>query len=163
MQPYRDGTTHVVMAPVSFLHRSASLGTCSLSPGKTAQYGNSEEEFQHLQAVPEHCPHFYPFILGLFRTGMREGEVVPLRPEDVDLQARCVCGQRGFTAGQLSNTPKSRQRRTVDLSRDLVAVLKDYLVVRETEAMLKGQSTEGWLLTTPHGENIQSNNFRDRV
>jgi len=122
-----------------------------------------EEECRILQTAHEHCPHYYPFILCLFRTGMREGEAVALRPEDVDLQERYVCVQRNFTAGQLSDTPKSRQRRTVDLSSDLVTVLKDYLVVREAEAMLGGQSSEGWLFTTLQGEIIRSNNFRDRI
>ncbi len=131
--------------------------------GEEVQVFTHEEEIRILQTAQDHCPHYYPFILCLFRTGMREGEAVALRPDDLDLQGRSVWVQRNFTAGQLSNTPKSRQRRTVDLSLDLVTVLKDYLVVREAEAMLKGQSSEGWLFATPQGEIIRSNNFRDRI
>ena len=33
----------------------------------------------------------------------------------------------------------------------------------EAEAMLGGQSSEGWLFTTLQGEIIRSNNFRDRI
>ncbi len=122
-----------------------------------------EEECLVLKTAKEHCPHYYPFILLLFRTGLREGEAVALRPEDLDLRKRSVWVQRNFTAGQLSNTPKSRQKRKVDLSQDLVAVLKEYLVIREAEAVLNGLASEGWLFTAPSGAMIHSNNFRDRV
>jgi len=131
--------------------------------GEQVQVFMHEEEYRILQTAQEHCPHYYSFILCLFRTGMRVGEAVALRPEDLDLHRPYVWVRRNFTAGELSNTPKSRQRRTVDLSSDLVTVLKEYLVVREAEAMLNGQSSKGWLFTTPHGEIIRSNNFRDRI
>lgn len=42
---------------------------------------NHEEECRVLQKAQEKCPHYYPFILLLFRTGMREGEAFALRPE----------------------------------------------------------------------------------
>lgn len=103
------------------------------------------------------------FILLLFRTGLREGEAIALRPEDLDLRKRYVWIQRNFTAGQLSDTPKSRQSRKVDLSHDLVAVLKDYSVVQEAEAMLNERPSRKWLFTTPGGDMIRSNNFRERV
>ncbi|MCA9469812.1 MAG: site-specific integrase [Nitrospira sp.] len=122
-----------------------------------------EEEWAILKTAQERYPHYYPFILLLFRTGLREGEAVALRPEDLNLRTRCLWVQRNFTAGQLSNTPKSRQKRQVDVSQDLATLLKDYLVVREAEALLNGQSVDGWLFTTPQGDIIRSNNFRDRV
>jgi hypothetical protein len=51
----------------------------------------------------------------------------------------------------------------VDLSQDLVAELKRYLVVQEAEALLKDRPGKGWLFTTPQGAMIHGNNFRDRV
>jgi len=131
--------------------------------GEDVSVFTHEEECQVLATAKERCPHYYPFILLLFRTGLREGEAVALRPEDLDMRQRYLWVQRNFTAGQLSNTPKSRQKRRVDLAQDLVAVLQDYSVVREAEALLKGQPVDGWLFTTPRGEIIRANNFRDRV
>lgn len=122
-----------------------------------------EEEYLLLKTVKEQYSHYYAFILLLFRTGLREGEAIALRPEDLDLRKRSVWVQRNFTAGQLSNTPKSRQKRKVDLSQDLVAVLKDYLVIQEAEALLSSRTQERWLFSTPSGSMIRSNNFRDRV
>jgi integrase len=71
--------------------------------------------------------------------------------------------QRNFTAGQLSNTPKSRQKRRVDLAQDLVTVLRETLVIGEAEAMLQGTPRKGWLFPATQGGIIRSNNFRDRV
>jgi integrase len=122
-----------------------------------------EEERVVLQTAQEKCPHYYPFILCLFRTGLREGEAVALRPEDLDLNHRYMLIQRNFTAGRMSDTPKSRKRRTVDLSQDLITVLRETLVVREAEAMLQGSPREGWLFPATQGGIIRSNNFRDRV
>jgi integrase len=115
-----------------------------------------EEEWRVLETAKEHYPHHYPFILLLFRTGLRVGEAVALRPEDLDLRKRSVWVQRNFTAGQLSNSPKSRQKRKVDLAEDLVAIFKDYLVIQEAEALLPGRSQDEWLFTTPQGAMIDA-------
>ena len=86
-----------------------------------------------------------------------------LRPEDLDLNHRYMLIQRNFTAGRMSDTPKSRKRRTVDLSKDLITVLRETLVVGEAEAMLQGAPREGWLFPATQGGIIRSNNFRDRI
>ncbi|MCA9454318.1 MAG: site-specific integrase [Nitrospiraceae bacterium] len=150
---------HVQHNPALKTSKLIKTGKC----GEEVDTFSHEEECRVLQTTKEKYPHYYPFILLLFRTGMREGEAVALRPEDLDLRKRYVWVQRNFTAGQLSNTPKSRQKRKVDLAHDLVAVLRDYLVVREAEAMLNERTAEEWLFTTPGGDMIRSNNFRDRV
>lgn len=131
--------------------------------GEDVQVFTHEEERQLLHTAQERCPHYYLFLLLLFRTGLREGEAVALRPEDLSLRDRCLWVKRNFTAGQLSDTPKGRKQRRVDLSQDLAAGLKEYLVVREAETLLQGQAHEGWLFTSPQGGIIRSNNFRDRV
>ena len=131
--------------------------------GERVEVFTHEEERLVLQTAQEKCPHYYPFILCLFRTGLREGEAVALRPEDLDLNHRYMLIQRNFTAGRMSDTPKSRKRRTVDLSQDLITVLRETLVVREAEAMLQGVPREGWLFPATQGGIIRSNNFRDRV
>jgi len=131
--------------------------------GERVEVFTHEEELVVLQTAQEKCPHYYPFILCLFRTGLREGEAVALRPEDLDLNHRYMLIQRNFTAGRMSDTPKSGRRRTVDLSQDLITVLRETLVVREAEAMLQGSPKEGWLFPATQGGIIRSNNFRDRV
>jgi hypothetical protein len=48
--------------------------------GERVEVFTHEEERLVLQTAQEKCPHYYPFILCLFRTGLREGETVALRP-----------------------------------------------------------------------------------
>lgn len=117
-----------------------------------------------LHAFKTRRPHYYPFVLTLFRTGMREGEAVALQPGDLDLRSRHVLIQRNLASGLfLEESPKNGKARAVDLAMDLVPVLKDHLAMREAEAALSGQSVSPWLFTTPDREMIRSNNFRDRV
>jgi integrase len=51
----------------------------------------------------------------LFYTGLRLGELLPLRWEDVDLADRLLLVRRGLSAGQ-ETLPKGRQHRFVPLS-----------------------------------------------
>jgi integrase len=117
-----------------------------------------------LNAFKTKQPHYYPFVLTLFRTGMREGEACALQPEDLDLMSRHALVQRNLASGVfLEPSPKSGKARSVDLAADLVPVLKDHLALREAEAALTGKLPSPWLFTTPDSDMIRSNNFRDRV
>jgi|GEM_PF-2706967 len=122
-----------------------------------------EEEQAILREAKTSASFYYPFILFLFRTGVREGEAVALRPEDLDFQSRYALISRNYTMRRLVDTPKGGRSRKVDLSKDLVETLKGHLTVQEAEATLSGQERPEWLFTSPQGELIHSNNFRDRV
>jgi integrase len=135
------------------------------SPKRTIEgvFTHAEAELV-LHAFKTHQPHYYPFALMLFRTGMREGEVVALQPGDLDLRSRHVLTQRNLASGLfLEESPKNGKAPSVDLAVDLVPVLKDLLAMREAEAALRGQPVSPWLFTTPDQKLIRSNNFRDRV
>ncbi len=56
------------------------------------------------------------------KTGMRQGELLALTWADVDLQGSVIHVRRSFTGGQ-TTTPKSHERRDVDLTDDVVAML----------------------------------------
>ena len=58
----------------------------------------------------------------LFYTGLRLGELLPLRWEDVDLHDRLLLVRRGLSAGQ-ETLPKGRQHRFVPLSKPATATL----------------------------------------
>jgi integrase len=135
------------------------------SPKRTIEgvFTQAEAELV-LHAFKTHQPHYYPFALMLFRTGMREGEIVALQPDDLDLRSRHVLIQRNLASGLfMEESPKNGKARSVDLAIDLVPVLKDHLAVREAEAALSGRPVSPWLFTTPDQKLIRSNNFRDRV
>jgi len=112
-----------------------------------------EEEVLILSKAQEVCPHYYPLIFCLFRTGLREGEAVALTADDLDLAHRIVGIERNFTAGRLENSPKNGKRRQVDLAPDLVEMLKNHVAVQEAEAALTGQPRSRWLFPTLRGGN----------
>lgn len=123
-----------------------------------------EEESLILAATKVRLPEYYGFILLLFRTGMRVGEASALMPEDMDLRSRYILIQRNLASGiYLEESPKSGKNRRVDISADLVPILKEHLAMREAEAALTGTPPAPWLFTMPQGDMIRSNNFRHRV
>ncbi|MBI5410501.1 MAG: site-specific integrase [Nitrospirae bacterium] len=116
------------------------------------------------RAQKDRLPHYFPFVFLLFRTGMREGEAVALRPGDVDVRSRLILVERNLASGRfLEDRPKNGRRRQVDIAADLLTVLKDHLALRCTESALFGREGPEWLFTTPEGYQIRSNNFRDRI
>ncbi|WP_447985040.1 tyrosine-type recombinase/integrase [Nitrospira sp. Nam74] len=121
------------------------------------------EECLILDTVKACLPAYYTFILLLFRTGLRVGEAVALKSQDVDLRSRYVYIERNFTHGHLEETPKGGRSRRVDLTRDLLAVLRDHLTLQEAEAALDGERRSPWLCQSPEGQLIRGNNFRDRI
>ena len=131
--------------------------------GEHMEVYTHEEEVIILDKAKKHLPQYYPFILTLFRSGLREGEAVALTPEDLDLRNRYVVVERNFTAGHLEDSPKSGRRREVDLAQDLVGVLKEHLALQAAEAAMLDRPRPRWLFTSAQGEIIRSNNFRDRI
>jgi len=130
---------------------------------KEIEVFTKEEEALILTFVKNALPLYYPLIVLLFRTGLREGEAVALRPEDLNLHSRYLTVRRNFTAGRMADSPKGGRTRKVDLSKDLVEVLKEHMEVQEVEAAMQGIPRPEWLFPSPQGEIIRSNNFRDRV
>jgi len=64
-----------------------------------------EEEEAILKKAKASASSYYPFILLLFRTGVREGEAVALRPEDLQFQSRYALISRTYTMRRLVDTP----------------------------------------------------------
>jgi integrase len=90
----------------------------------------------------------------VIRTGLRVGEAVALKGQDLDLRSRYVLIERNFTHGHLEETPKGGRNRRVDLTRDLLAVLQDHLTLQEAEAALDAERKSPWLCQSPEGELI---------
>lgn len=116
--------------------------------------------------LPEEVPAFlaaaqeerlYPALYLILTTGLRRGEVCGLRWEDVDLQGwtLTVRGNRTTMGGKvLESLPKTeRALRTVHLSPDTVAVLRDWKALQEEERRRAGEAWEetGYVFTNPLG------------
>jgi integrase len=87
---------------------------------KEAAYFENDE-LPRLFARLTHEPYRTLCLVAL-KTGMRQGELLALSWNDVDLENAVVRVRRSFTGGEVG-TPKNRERRDVDLISDVVGLL----------------------------------------
>jgi len=106
----------------------------------------------------QHESCLYPLWLTLATTGMRRGEVLGLRWEDVDLEAQTISIRqtRVMTGYQpLLSTPKTRRgKRLVALDPATVAALKENRRRQKQERLAAGSSWQkaGYVFTREDGE-----------
>jgi integrase len=90
-------------------------------------------------------------------TGMRRGELMALRWDDVDLGAAVVAVERSTTqlsVGRVTTTPKNHERRQVAIDQRTVATLKSWRTRQATERLGWGaayEDTENLLFTWESG------------
>ena len=96
-----------------------------------------EELALFLATVHEHFPAFYPLFLLLARTGMRFGEVLALKWQDIDFHGGFIEVRRSWRRKRLG-TPKSGKGRRVDMSRQLQETLLTLFETRKEEAWRHG-------------------------
>ena len=113
----------------------------------------------HTKAV---APTLYPLFLCAARTGLRQGELLALQWDDVNLTGRFLEVRRNFTHGRLT-TPKSGESRRVDLSRELTATLEALQLDRQLEAAAQGQdAAPPWVFCDRQGKPFHQNWVRLR-
>ena len=105
---------------------------------------------------------FYALFLTMARTGMRLGEALGLQWPDLDFAAREALIARALADdGQRVDTPKSGHGRTVDLSKQLVAVLRRLHVERKAEALRRGwREVPLWVFCSTTGTTLDAANVR---
>ena len=110
-----------------------------------------EEKNKLESTVREHFNRWYPLLLTGLRTGLRIGEIIALRPEDLDFDGMFIEVRRGCVRGRITST-KANKKRKVDMSPQLAEVLKGYLTERKEEALRKGWGRPPeWLFYTEQG------------
>jgi integrase len=90
---------------------------------KEAAYFENDELprlFEHLRDEP-----YRTLCLVALKTGMRQGELLALRWDDVDLDQAVARVRRSYTGGAIG-TPKNRERRDVDLITDVVKLFTSW-------------------------------------
>jgi integrase len=89
---------------------------------------------------------YHAFVYTLFHTGMRTGEAVGLRWDDIDLRRGQVTIRRSRTYGE-DNAPKTQQaRRTITVQPEVVAVLRALQPIRVGEGAFVFVSPAGCAL-----------------
>jgi integrase len=100
--------------------------------------GNVAATTDCLGAAARVASLYYPLLYVLAKTGLRLGEAVALRWDDMDLVAREITVSRTFGMGRIG-TPKSGKTRRVDLSVALARFLESLDADRKAEALAAGR------------------------
>ncbi|MBS0172430.1 MAG: site-specific integrase [Nitrospira sp.] len=117
--------------------------------GSPAQYLvvplSTDEEQRFLQAVRAYQIEWYPFFFLLLRAGLRIGEALALRVEDILFEERQILVRRIWSTGGLQDNTKSNKERRVDMSQKLTAVFRDHIDRLTREAELQWKPAPTWL------------------
>ena len=135
MTGVRMGRCHTVISTV-WTTRWRSCRGLIVQPTTSPEYKSSTTHgYNQCSAVRTYVISVTHLVLGAV-AGLREGEAVALKPEDVDLRQSYLIVRRNFTAGRMAETPKNGKSRKVDLSQDLVQVLREHMAIRSAEAAM---------------------------
>jgi integrase len=85
-----------------------------------------EEARRFLIAAKTYEPHWYPILLCALTTGMRQGELLALRPHDIDFVTGFITVRSSFHRG-VYNPPKNHKIRRIDMNERLADVLSRFL------------------------------------
>jgi len=102
---------------------------------------------------------YYLFFLMAARTGMRLGELLALKWDDIDFNSRYIWIKLSYRRGRFTK-PKNDQTRKTDMSDQLVEKLQAYLTVQKREAFKEGASEVAGLVFHRHGQAIEQNYIR---
>lgn len=143
-----DGVVSVnPVAKVGMIVKGCKVTSAHIDPLTT-------EEVRTLLAVAmERFQLLYPLFLCAVRTGMREGELIGLRWDDIDFLSSFIEVRNNVVRRQETST-KTHKIRRVDVSPQLKAELSRVKEVRQLEASLKGQALPEWVFLTPHGNRM---------
>lgn len=116
-----------------------------------------------LDVFKEHFPEHYPLALTLSRTGMRFGEAVALKWNDIDFERRFIFIERGIVRGVIE-TPKNGKPRKVDMSLQLSNVLSGLKTERKIQTLKNGwKNVPEWVFISQVGTYLSKSNWRRRI
>jgi integrase len=128
---------------------------------KEMKYWDEEQVKRFLEVAKDH--RYYPiFYLAIF-TGMRRGEILGLKWEDVDLETGRISIKRTLVNVNskmvLQDAPKTKNaRRVVDISESVVEVLKQHKK-RQAEEMLMMGIRSDMVFTSLTGQFVKPSNL----
>ncbi|MEI2810821.1 MAG: tyrosine-type recombinase/integrase [Nocardioides sp.] len=117
------------------------------SGGLELRYWTADQLGTFLELARTTEPRFYPLVRLAAFTGMRRGEVVGLRWQDVDLEAAHLAVRHTITAIDdpaqggmklVHGEPKSGKGRRVDLDQDTVALLRSWKAQQAQDQLAMG-------------------------
>jgi integrase len=123
----------------------------------------SEELKQLLDIVERHFSGDYPLFLLLARTGLRIGEALALRWDDIDFNDRSIEVCRNFYRNRITK-PKNGKTRLVDMSLQLTKTLKAHELSCKKKGLALGiGDTPEYVFTNKYGRLINLYQWRKYV
>ena len=95
-------------------------------PYREMGFYNQEEIEIVLEVAEKHYPDFYPLNLLQYSPGMRRGELLALTWNDINWQSRKIKVSKTLFKGQITSPKTSNSVRAVDMSNELIKVLKGW-------------------------------------
>ena len=112
-----------------------------------------------LATAQEGEPRFHPAPATLFYTGLRRGELLGLKWQDVDLDRGRIHVRRAIVRSQVT-TPKSGKGRYVAIAPPLAELLVDVLAARRREGLARGwPEIPSWVFPDETGSFLNQDNF----
>jgi integrase len=91
----------------------------------------------YLDTCRDHFKEFYPCFLTAARTGIRLGELLALKWDDIDFNSGYIWVKRSYRRGRTTR-PKNGKTRKVDMSKQLGETLAAHLTAQKRVAMKQG-------------------------
>jgi integrase len=127
--------------PASMLGRIVARGQVAHKSDIVPIFLTRPELSKLLATFLEHAPEHYPLALLLARTGARIGEAIALQWDDIDFE-KAVMTIRRSKSRTIIDTPKSGKSREVDISNQLLAVLKERKIGTKNKWIFPGIKSE---------------------
>jgi integrase len=112
-----------------------------------------------VETAEKHFPRWHPWVLCALRTGLRLGELLALQWGDVDWNGGFLTVQHNIVRGVVTS-PKSHQRRRVDMTPQLKAALLAWRRLQRRRWIKKGKSLPPWVFASLEGTALEERNVR---
>ncbi|HJX14465.1 MAG TPA: site-specific integrase, partial [Candidatus Deferrimicrobiaceae bacterium] len=123
------------------------------------QFLTPEEGGALLAAAREHYPRYHPLFLAALMAGLRQGELVALKWEDIDWHGNFIEVRRTSWGGVMLS-PKSGKGRRVDMADHVSAALADHRRKLAAEAIKKGRPMPEWIFPNELGRILDASWLR---
>jgi integrase len=111
-----------------------------------------------LELAKRREPHLYPALRFALGTGVRRGELLALRWQDVDFDRGRVHIRRTLRPSGGTKVPKSSRDRFVPLPSELLTLLRERRTAHR-RATLMGLPEQEWVFPSPRGKLWAERNF----
>jgi len=129
---------------------------------KTINPFTAEEAALFLETARMTEPTDYCLYLVLFKTGMRDGEVVALKESDIDWKGSRIHVQRIIerVTGEERDGTKTKLDRWVRVTEDVLTAIRIHLVEQAERFEMKGKPKPEYLFTNSVGNRVDISNLR---